>query len=76
MSTGPVETKVKAAAFGAALAGVCVWALETYAFHGTVPLPIQALIDIAIPAIAAFGLGFSAKHTARTDPDATVEAAP
>ena len=70
MTTGPVEAKVKSAAFGAALAGVVVWALETYVFRNTVPVPIQALIDIAVPALAAFALGFQAKHTFRNDPDA------
>jgi hypothetical protein len=47
-----------------------VWALETYVFKGTVPIPIQALIDIAIPAIAAFGVGYAVHHTWRNDPDA------
>lgn len=70
MSTGPVEGKVKAAAFGAACAGVLIWALETYAFRKTVPLPVRALIDIAIPAALTFLAGWAAKHTFRTDPDA------
>lgn len=74
MSTGPVESKVKAAAFGAALAGLGVWVLETYAFKGSVPIPVQAVIDIAIPAIVAFAAGFVAKHTFRNDPDAVASA--
>jgi hypothetical protein len=74
--SGPVESKVKAATFGAAVAGVGVWALETYVFHGSVPLPIQALIDIAVPGVCAFVLGWAAKHTPRTDPGATVPPGP
>lgn len=70
MTTGPIEAKVKNAAVGAALAGVVVWALETYVFRGNVPVPIQALIDIAVPAVAAFAFGYAAKHTFRNDPDA------
>lgn len=70
MTTGPVESKVKMGAFGAAVAGVVVWTLETYVFRGAVPLPIQALIDIAVPAVAAFAFGYAAKHTFRNDPDA------
>lgn len=72
MSTGPVESKVKAATFGAALAGVLVWVLETYLFHASVPMPLQALIDIAIPAGAVFAAGYTTRHTPRADPDASV----
>ena len=70
MSTGPIETKVTSATFGAAIAGVAVWALQTYVFESDVPLPVQALIGIAVPAVAAFVAGYSAKHTTRNDPDA------
>ncbi len=70
MSTGPIESKVKAASLGAAAAGVIVWALETYMFKGAVPVPIQAFIDLALPALAAFAAGYAAKHTFRRDPDA------
>lgn len=70
MSTGPVESKVKAATTGAAIAGVVVWVLESYVFHSTVPAPIQALLDIAIPGVVAFAAGYVARHTFRNDPDA------
>jgi hypothetical protein len=76
MNSGPVESKVKYATLGAALAGVAVWSLETYVFRGVVPVPIQALIDIAVPAIAVFGFGYSAHHTWRGDPDAQATAPP
>lgn len=72
MSTGPVESKVKAASLGAAVAGVILWVLETYVFHGIVPAPLQAIIDIAVPAVTAFILGYAARHTPRTDPDAQI----
>jgi hypothetical protein len=70
MSSGPVEAKVTYATVGAAIAGVLIWALETYLFRGVVPLPVQALIDIAVPALSAFGFGYAARHTFRNDPDA------
>lgn len=70
MSKGPVEAKVKWGGVGAAVGGVIVWALETYTFHGNVPVPVQALIDLAVPAGLAWLLGYSAKHTFRDDPDA------
>lgn len=70
MSTGPVESKVKAGAFGAAVAGVVVWVLETYTFSGAVPLPVQAVIDIGVPAIFGFLFAYAAKHTFRNDADA------
>lgn len=71
MSTGPVESKVKGATLGAAAAGLCVWLLENYLFKGVVPVPVQAFIDVAIPAGLALLLGWSAPHTWRHDPDAT-----
>jgi hypothetical protein len=70
MSTGPVEAKVKWGGAGAAVGGLVVWALETYVFHGSVPVPVQAFIDLAVPAGLAWVLGYAAKHTFRDDPDA------
>lgn len=70
MSTGPVEAKVKMATFGAATAGLIVWVAETYWFKGAVPVPVQAFIDLAVPAALAFVFGYAAKHTFRRDPDA------
>lgn len=70
MSTGPVETKVKSAAGWAAVTGFAVWVLETYVFHATVPAPVQALIDVAVPGLGALLGGYLAKHTYRNDPDA------
>lgn len=70
MSSGPVEAKVKRGGAGAALGGLIVWGLETYAFHDTVPVPVQACIDLAVPAALAWVLAYFAKHTFRDDPDA------
>ena len=70
MSTGPIETKVKSAAGWAAATGFAVWILETYVFHGVVPIPVQGVLDIIIPGLGALIGGYFAKHTFRNDPDA------
>lgn len=70
MSTGPVESKVKAASGAAVVGGLIVWALEQYVFGGDVPDPVEAVIYLAVPAITAFLGGFMARHTFRNDPDA------
>lgn len=71
MSTGPIETKVKAATAGAVVAGAVIWALNRYAFHGTgVPEPVEALITLVVAGALTFVAGYQAKHTNRTDPDA------
>lgn len=70
MSTGPVEAKVKWGGAGAAVGGVVVWVLETYVFHGVVPVPVQAFVDLAVPALLALVGGYVARHTFRNDPDA------
>jgi hypothetical protein len=67
----PVETKVKSATVGAALAGVLVWLLETYAFGGDVPGPVQAAVDIVVPGAAALAAGWVARHTPRPEAEGT-----
>lgn len=70
MSTGPVEAKVKNATGWAAVTGFIIWVLETYAFPGLVPVPVQGFVDVLIPAVGAFVGGYLASHTPRDDPDA------
>ena len=62
----PVEAKVSASAAGAALAGVIMWALQTYAFPDGLPEGLQPLLDVAVPALVAFAAGWAAPHTPRT----------
>lgn len=65
--SGPLELKVSAASVGAVLSGLVVWALQTYAFRGDVPLPVDAAVQVLIPAAVALGAGWLAKHTPRPD---------
>lgn len=66
----PVEAKVKSATVGAAVAGVVVWALESFVFGGQVPGAVQAAIDVLVPGAAALAAGWLARHTPRADPAA------
>jgi hypothetical protein len=72
----PVETKVKAATAAAALAGVAVWVLDRYLFGGDTPEPVEVLIYLIAPGLAAAAAGFWAHHTLRTDPKSGAGAAP
>jgi hypothetical protein len=61
----PVEAKVKASTAAAAAAGLAVWLLSRYVFHGHVDPVVQAEIYAAAPGILAFAAGYFARHTAR-----------
>lgn len=61
----PVETKVKAATAGAAVAGLVVWLLEAYVFPGEVPQAVQAVVDVVVPGVVALAAGWWARHTPR-----------
>jgi len=65
--SGVVETKVTAATIAAALTGVGLWVLQTYAFHGDVPLPVLAAVQTIVPAVVTFAAGYLAPHTPRPD---------
>ena len=64
---GPVETKVSAAAIASATTGLGLWALQTYVFHGNVPLPVLAAMQAVVPAAVTFAAGYLAPHTPRPD---------
>ena len=65
--SGVVETKVAASTIAAALTGVGLWVLQTYAFHGDVPLPVLAAVQTIVPAFVTFAAGYMAPHTPRPD---------
>lgn len=67
VDTHPVETKVKAATVSAAIAGLIVWALQTWAFGGEIPGPVEAAVNVLVPGAAAAIAGFWAPHTPRPD---------
>ena len=65
----PVEVKVQAASLAAAVSGVVLWALQTYAFKGNaVPPGLVSLVDVAVPAVLAAAAGWAAPHTPRDVP--------
>lgn len=65
------ETKVTAATFGAAAAGLIVWVLDSYVFVGDTPDPVELFVWVFVTGLVTFGAGYLAKHTPRTDPAAT-----
>lgn len=60
-----VEPKVKAASAGAAVTGLVLWALGTYAFHGAVPGPVDAAVLTLGPGAVAAVAGWWARHVDR-----------
>jgi hypothetical protein len=65
--SAPIESKVSAATIATAASGLAVWALQTYAFHGELPLPVAAAVTTVVPALCAFIAGWAARHTPRPD---------
>lgn len=62
-----VETKVTAASITAALVGLALWALNTYAFPSGTPVEVEAVITVAVTYLSTFAAGYLAKHTPRPD---------
>ena len=71
LSSGPVETKVSAATIGAAASAFIMWLLRTYVFHGALPAEVEAFASVVVIAAVTFAAGWFARHTPRTDLDAT-----
>jgi hypothetical protein len=63
-----IEPKVKAATGGATAAAAVCWALTTYVFHGVLPVPVEALVNVAVPGVVAFLGGYLARHVDRPKP--------
>lgn len=57
--------RVTAASVTGAVAGVLMWVLATFGFHGSVPLEIQT----AVPVVAAYVAGIVVPH----DPEGSKE---
>lgn len=71
-----IEKKVSASSLSAAAAGVVLWALQTWAFKGTVPAGVVSLVYLAVPAISALVAGYLAPHTPRPAPAPNIPATP
>lgn len=65
--SAPIEYKVSAATVGAALASLGMWALQTFVFHGDLPLPVSVAVQVLVPGMVAFFSGYWTKHTPRPD---------
>ena len=63
----PLETKVQAGTASAAVAGVALWALQTYVFKSGMPQGVESLVYLAVPAVLAGAAGYLAPHTHRPD---------
>lgn len=57
-----VSPKVTAAGAGAAAAGLVTWVLQTYVFHGEIPVPVAGALDVLVPGIVAFVSGWLVRH--------------
>jgi hypothetical protein len=65
--SAPIEVKVSAATIASAVTGLGLWALQTYVFHGEVPLPVLGVVQTVVPAVITFAAGYLAPHTPRPD---------
>lgn len=52
--------------------GLCLWTLQTYAFHGNVPAQVSGALYTLVPA----GIGYLATHIVRARTSPTVQPAP
>lgn len=62
---GPVETKVQASTWAAAVSGLALWALGTYVFQGSVPDVVVSWTYVIVPSALTFGAGYLARHSPR-----------
>jgi hypothetical protein len=71
-----IESKVQAGSLSAAVAGVALYALQTWVFKGNMPQGVESLVYLAVPAILAGAAGYFAPHTHRPDLTPQPPAAP
>jgi hypothetical protein len=65
--TAPVERKVQASSYTAAICGLGLWALGRYVFKGTVPDVLVSWTYVLVPGILTFFAGYLTHHTHRPD---------
>ena len=62
----PIEAKAQAAGLAGTVAGIVLWALQTYLFKGSaVPAGLVSLIDAVVPGVLALAGAWIAPHTPR-----------
>jgi hypothetical protein len=64
----PIERKVQASTAAAAVSGLLLWALGTYAFKGAVPDVVTSWVYALVPAGITFAAGYITRHTPRPAP--------
>ena len=62
-----IEKKTQAGTLSAAVAGVVLWALQTYVFKSGMPQGLESLVYLAVPAVLAGAASYLAPHTHRPD---------
>jgi hypothetical protein len=60
------DAEALAGCIGAALGGLIIWILQTYAFTGDVPGGWQPVLDVIVPAFTAFVFAWLAPPHTRT----------
>jgi hypothetical protein len=60
-----VEPKVVAASVSSAVAGLIVWLLSAYVFHGAVPDAVIGAVGVLVTTAATFTAGWLARHVDR-----------
>jgi len=71
---GPIEAKVQASTWAAAVSGLALWALGTYVFKGSVPDVVVSWTYVIVPAALTFMAGYAARHSPRPDAPPAVPA--
>lgn len=69
-----IEPKVQAATGGATGAALVCWALTHWVWHGALPVPVEALVDVIVPGVTALAGGYLTPHQDR--PGAPVRISP
>jgi fatty acid desaturase len=60
-----VEPKVTWATLSSAVAGLVVWLLSAYVFHGAVPDAVIGAVGVLVTTAATFTAGWLARHVDR-----------
>jgi hypothetical protein len=61
----PIEAKVQASTWAAAVSGLALWAMGTYVFKGSVPDVVVSWTYVIVPAALTFAAGYLARHSPR-----------
>lgn len=71
-----IEPKVTAATGGATAAAAACWVLTQFVFHGALPVPVEALVDVVVPGAVALLGGYLTPHQDRPPTGAALPSSP